>query len=119
MVAALLILDVHKKRWLQRACIVCWTILFAIPLWNNLTSNAESWLALCTQKGIELISLEELSQSKDHHEVKSCACSSELSEQRYNGSLLRLQPSQVARDYYAFKPWLYSYRPQSPRGPPV
>ncbi|MGB1237510.1 MAG: hypothetical protein ACPG4U_04820 [Pseudomonadales bacterium] len=109
----------QTNRYLQQLCFVAWTILFAIPLFNNLTSNAESYLALCTQKGVQLVNFSELSQSKKNHELQSCACSAELSQVAVAGPAISLEPGQNLRDYYAFKPWLSHYRPQSPRAPPL
>lgn len=106
---------------MQALSFCCWFFLFCIPLLNNLAPKNDDWIALCTQKGIQLISVAQAGEKTSSvHENTSCPCNSESLPYPPDQALAdHYRPSQVAADYYSFKPWLSAYQFKPPRAPPI
>jgi len=114
-----MILKSRANPYIQQLSVIAWFFLCGLPVFASTALGNDSWLLLCTQKGVQVV---EISSSQagefSDHNSEPCSCASEIFT---NTPIVQLDVvlTQVTV-LFALQTQIYSslFSEQNPRAPP-
>jgi len=112
-----MLIHLRTNVYLQQLSLFSWFFLSSVFLLNSLSSTHDSWIQLCTQKGVLVVNVSQQSEG-GLHKADPCQC---ISDDLVHSSTLAIANGSAAQSlsqYYEFHQISLAYSPLNPRAPP-
>lgn len=115
-----LIAHITKYAWIRTLLLLGCCSFFAVPIINAQGQANGHWISLCTTKGIQLLLVQDSTNTSEQHEESECPCIQNCLHSTHAITLTNLYTSfTLARlDSFTIQT-VKTFEPQLARGPPV